>query len=349
MCSARVETAAFQILLNGRPLANNLSSAITAVEVSNQLNVPGMFSFTFNLMSPQGNWQGVDLETFKPGAKVEVQLGIGQPKSLIKGQIYAIDPSFGPYSSATVSGFDAMARLRFGNHTRDYENMDENQIAITAAKSSQVKVVTPGAAVALNAWVCQSEQSNYDFILGRCKLIHYELVVSGTDVQFRPSAEGLSPVKTLSFPLNLHSVSLQLRVRTEGSSVKAVSFDPLTNQQIVAQSNPNTTRVKMGGSETGYDFSSDFPSASMALADYSITRVEALQAYANAEYLKNVGGFIEGSAELAGDPSLVAGVNVRLKGLSQSFDGIYYVQGSTHRYDLDSGYRTSLTLKRSGA
>lgn len=349
MCSARVGTASFQILVNGKPLAMSLLSAVSAVEVSNQINVPGMFSFTFSLLSSLGNAPGAGLETFKPGAKVEVRMGADQPVSLIKGQIYSIDPSFSASSTATVSGFDAMAKLRFGNHTRDFPEMDESEIATMAAKSSQVKLVTPGKPVTLNNWVCQSEQTNYDFILSRAKLIHYELVVDGDNVVYRPSAEGSGPVKTLNFPGGLKRASLQLRVPTEGSSVQAVSFDPLTNKQVSAQSNPNTVRTKMGGAETGYQYGSDFPSSDIVVADYSITSVEALQALADAEYLKNVSRFIEGDAELHGDPSLAAGMNIRLKGLSQSFDGIYYIQSSTHRYELDSGYHTVLKLRRSGA
>jgi uncharacterized protein len=347
--SARAETGAFRLLLNRQPLPLSMQAAISSVEVANEINVPGMFSFKFNMLSQQSNWQGVDLDLFKPGDQVGVQMGLGQPRTLITAQIYAIEPNFADYSVATVSGFDVMAKLRFGNRTKVYKGMDENRIARDAASSSRVDLRTPGAPVTLNACVWQRQQTNYHFMLGRCALINYELVVEETSVVFRPSAEGLSPVKSLAFPRDIRRVDLRLRVPTEGSTVQMLGFDPATNQPISARSNPNTVRARMGGSESGYDFLDAFPDAAINVTDPTITKVQALQARANAEYMQNLNRFIEGELELEGDPDLNAGVNVRLTGLSRRFDGIYYVRSSRHYYDDASGYRTTLQLRRTGA
>jgi phage protein D len=346
---ASAETGAFQLLLNRKPLSSSLLAAVHSVEVSNEINVPGMFSFKFNMLSQQGNWQGADLDTFKPGDQVSIQMGLGQPKALISGQIYSIDPSFDAYSIATISGFDCMAKLRFGNHTKVYKGLSENQIAMQVAESSRVSISTPGTSIKLNAYVWQRQQDNYRFLLSRCVLINYELVVDDTTVVFRPSAEGLSPVKSLSFPRDVKTANLQLRIPTEGSDVKMLGFDPETNSVISAQSNPNTVRARMGGSESGYDFIDAFPSAAITVTDPSITTVEALQARANAEYMQNLSRFIEGDVELEGDATLVAGVNIRLNGLSQRFDGIYYVTSSKHSYDDSTGYHTRLQVRRTGA
>ncbi|WP_266168305.1 phage late control D family protein [Dyella subtropica] len=346
---ARAETAAFQLLLNGKPLPTSLLAAVHSVEVSNEINVPGMFSFKFNMLSQKGNWQGADLDTFKPGDKVSIQMGIGQPKPLITAQIYSIDPHFDAYSVATVSGFDTMAKLRFGNHTKMFKERNENQIATEVAESSRVRIETPGSPVTLNACVWQRQQTNYRFLLSRCELLNYELVVNDMTVLFRPSAEGLSPVKSLAFPRDLKRVSLRLRVPTEGSTVQMLGFDPATNKVVSAQSNPNLVRARMGGSESGYDFIDAFPSAAITVTDPTLTTVEALQARANAEFMQNLNRFIEGDAELEGDPTLVAGVNIRLTGLSQRFDGIYYIRSSKHSYDDSTGYHTTLQLRRTGA
>jgi phage protein D len=349
MAGATTETAAFQLLLNRKPLSMSMLASVESVEVANEINVPGTFSFKFNMLSQQGNWQGANLDVFKPGDQVSVQMGIGQPKTLINGQIYAVEPDFDQYSTATISGFDVMAKLRFGNHTRIFKGCDENRIAADVAASSKVSISTPGPPVTLNASVWQRQQTNYRFLLSRCELLNYELVVSDTTVLFRPSAAGLSPVRSLAFPRDIERVSLRLRVPTEGSTVQMLGFDPATNQVITAQSNPNTVRARMGGSEDGYEFIDAFPDAAITLTDPTITKVEALQARANAEYMENLYRFIEGELELEGDPSLVAGVNVRLTGLSQRFDGIYYVRSSRHRYQDSTGYHTTLQLRRTGA
>jgi hypothetical protein len=173
--------------------------------------------------------------------------------------------------------------------------------------------------------------------------------VDDTTVLFRPSAEGLSPVKSLAFPRDIRRVDLRLRVPTEGSTVQMLGFDPSTNQPISARSNPNTVRARMGGSESGYDFLDAFPDAAINVTDPTITKVQSLQARADAQYMQNLNRFIEGELELKGDPDLNAGVNVRLTGLSRRFDGIYYVRSSRHYYDDATGYRTTLQLRRTGA
>lgn len=346
---ARAETAAFQLLLNRKPLSSSMLAAVHSVEVSNEINVPGMFSFKFNMLSQQGNWQGADLDVFKPGDQVSIQMGMGQPKTLIAGRIFAIEPNFENYSVATISGFDVMANLRFGNHTKVFKGLSENQIAAQVAESSSVRINTPGAPITLNPYVWQRQQTNYGFLLSRCELIDYELLVDDTTVVFRPSAAGMSPVKALAFPRDLKRVNLRLRIPTEGSDVQMLGFDPGTNRVISAQSNPNTVRARMGGSESGYDFIEAFPSAAISVTDPTLSTVQALQARANAEYMQNLSRFIEGEVELEGDPALMAGVNIRLSGLSQRFDGIYYVRSSRHRYNDNSGYQTSLTVRRTGA
>ena len=92
-----------------------------------------------------------------------------------------------------------------------------------------------------------------------------------------------------------------------------------------------------------------FPDAAINVTDPTITKVQSLQARADAQYMQNLNRFIEGELELEGDPDLNAGVNVRLTGLSRRFDGIYYVRSSRHYYDDATGYRTTLQLRRSGA
>nr|WP_063573892.1 phage late control D family protein [Luteibacter rhizovicinus] len=347
--SAQAETGAFRLLLNRQPLPLSMQAAISSVEVSNEINVPGMFNFTFSMLSQLGNWQGADLDLFKPGDQVGVQMGLGQPRTVLTGQIYAIEPNFAEYSAATVSGFDAMAKLRFGNHSEIYSGIDENRIARKVADAARVDLSTPGPPVMLNETVWQRQQNNYHFLLGRCALINHELVVDGTTVVFRPSAEGLSPVKSLAFPRDIRRVDLRLRVPTEGSTVQVLSFDPATNKPISARSNPNTVRARMGGSESGFDFIGAFPDAAINITDPSLTKVQALQSRADAEYMQNLDRFIEGELELEGDPDLNAGVNVRLTGLSRRFDGIYYVRSSRHHYDDATGYRTTLQLRRTGA
>lgn len=344
-----VQTGDVSILREKSALSASVMATIASVDVQNEINMPAMFSFTMSMMSAGGNWQGANLDTFKPGDEITIKMGLNSLQTLIVGEITAIEPRFGVYSTATIRGFDRMYRLKFGNDTRVFENLSDNDIVSQVARAAGVAVNAQGTRTQINSYVQQRRQNNYQFLLKRSGQINHELIMDGTTLMFRPSAEGKSPVKTLTFPRDVDSVDLDLRIPTQGSSVTVRSFDPSSNQAISATSRSGGVQERMGGKENGYQMAGDFPDSAITLEQLSITSVEALQVVADAQYQANLDHFIEGSATLVGDPDLTAGVNVRLSGLSQRFDGVYYVTASTHSYDDTKGYNTSLRLRRTGA
>lgn len=345
----KVQTGAMSILREKSPLPMALVASIVTVEVQHEINLPAMFSFTMNMVSPSGNWQGANLDYFKPGDEITVKMGIDRLQTLIVGEITAIEPRFGDYSTATIRGFDRMHRLQFGTTTKVFENLSDNDIVTQVARSAGVAVSARGSGTEINVYVQQRQQNNYQFLLKRAAQINHELLMDGTTLIFRPSGEGKSPVKTLTFPRDLDSIDLDLRIPTQGSSVTVHSFDPGTNKPISATSRSGSVQERMGGRENGYQMAGDFPDSAVSIEQLSITSVEALQVVADAQYQANLNRFIEGSANLVGDPDLVAGSNVKLSGLSQRFDGIYYIVSSTHTYGDTQGYATDVRLRRSGA
>lgn len=349
MSSATLQTGSFNILLNGASLPSSTLAAIGDVRVEHEINVPGMFSFTLNMVGTNGNWQGVDLDTFAPGDDITILLGSRQLKRMIIGEITAIEPRFGDYSVATIRGFDRMYRLQFGTETRVFENLSDDAIVQQVARGAGLMVTTEGSTGTINTYVKQYRQSNYDFLLMRAGQIDYELTMNGTTLVFRPSAEGASPIRTLTFPKDVTTVDLDLRVPTAGSKVTVRGFNPETNEVLTAQSQGGTRRDLMGGTENGYQMAEDFPDSAITLERPDIADVKALQTIADARFQTDLSTFIEGGASLTGDPDIVAGVNLKLSGLSKRFDGIYYVTSSVHTYDDDRGYAVELKLRRSGA
>lgn len=344
-----VQTGAFKILKNRTELSASMVAAIQNVCVQDEINMPAMFSFTLSIMSSSGAWQDVDLDAFKPGDDITIFLGLdSHMQQLISGNITAIEPHFSQYSTATIRGFDRMYRLKFGTRTKTYSNLNDNDLVTQVAQSCGLTVKLGGNPPEINTYVLQNNLSNYDFLRQRCEQIDYELLMSGTTLLFRPSAEGGNPKRTLNYPKDLSDVSLNLRIPTMGDEVKVTGYDIESNQAITATASSGTASDSMGGQETGYQAASDFPDSSILLEQPNISNAEALQAVANAQYQRNLCSFIEGNASIVGDPVLVAGVNIKLTGLSTNFDGIYYITSSTHRFDNDNGYTTDIKLRRSG-
>jgi|GEM_PF-521374 len=347
----RVQTGAFNIIKNRSKLPMSILAAIHNVQITDELNVPTMFSFTLNMVSQTGSggFQEVDLDVFKPGDQITIFLGLDSLDQLVSGDITAIEPSYSTQSSsATIRGFDRMYRLKFGKQTRTYTALSDNDIVAEVAQSAGLVVKLNGSPGVINDYVLQNNISNYQFLLERCRQLNYEMMMDDTTLVFRPSAEGNSPVKNLNYPRDLSDVNLNLKLPTQGDQVTAVGYDIATNTVLKAVASSATPQDKMGGTETGYQAADDFPGSGITIPCPAISNPQALQAVADAQYQRNLKNFIDGDASLKGDSALVAGVNVKITGLSTRFDGIYYVYSSSHSYDDSSGYKTSIKIRRTG-
>jgi uncharacterized protein len=349
MATLSLQAGSFGILLNQAALPMPLVASIGDVEVQNEISVPGMFSFVLNKVSPSGGRQGANLDRFKPGDQITILLGLDKLQRLIEGEIAAIEPRFGEKSTAIIRGFDRMHRLQFGTWSRPFENLTDKQIAVEIAKAAKIDLLLGEEMMKPLEYVKQEEETNYHFLRKRCDAINFELIMEGTALWFRASAEGGSPIKTLTFPRDVSQVDLDLKVPTQGCKVTVTSLDPVTNKPIFAETSSGTVSDRMGGKQTGYDMAERFPESAVTVERLDLTTVEALQVAADARYQLELNRFIEATVTLVGDPELNAGVNIKLTGLSDRFDGIYYIISSTHSYDESTGYQTKIKLRRTGA
>ncbi|MFC5475561.1 phage late control D family protein [Paraherbaspirillum soli] len=343
-----VKTGSFRILKNNSALPMSVMAAIQSVRVEQEINVPTMFSFTLNSVASGGGWQDINLDLFKPGDQITVFLGLDMTQQMVNGEITAIEPHFGEYSSVTIHGFDRLYRLQFGTRSRTYRDMNDSEIVAQLARSAGLTVRPEGNPGLRVGYVLQNNLSDYDFLLGRCEQLNYELQMDDTTLVFRPSAAGASATKSLNYPDDAGEISLILRLPTMGQEVSVKGYDVTSNRVLTATVSSGTAQGKMGGKQSGYQLAQDFPTSAMQLERPNIDTPEALQQVAAAQYQRHLNQFIEGRTSVLGDPGLVAGVNVKLSGLSPRFNGIYYITASVHRYDVNDGYRTDLKLRRSG-
>ncbi|AMO95179.1 phage late control gene D family protein [Collimonas fungivorans] len=343
-----VQTGGFRILKNRSALPTSVIAAIQSVRVEDEINIPTMFSFTLNIVSSGGAWQDVNLDIFKPGDEITVFLGLDSLQQMVSAEITAIEPHFSDYSTATIRGFDRMYWLKFGTRTRTYLNLDDNEIVSQVARAAGLTVKLPGSPAMVNDYVLQNNSSDYDFLMRRCAQLNYELLMDDTTLVFRPSAEGESPVKTMNYPTDISDLKLSLKLPTMGKQVTVKGYDITSNKVLTAVASSGSSQDKMGGKESGYQLAQAFPDSDIQLERPDLSTPEALQAIANAQYKRNLNQFIEGSTSVLGDPDMVAGVNVKLSGLSQRFNGIYYITSSVHSYDVNEGYQTEFKLRRTG-
>lgn len=340
----------YAITINDTALSSELVAMTTDVRVESNLNLPTLFEIKLNIADFLTE---LDLLNIAPGDSVSISMGLTELQPLVVGRITELDINLNDEPVLLIRGYDDLYRLHFGLYTRAFYDSTDIQMAQTIARELELEMGMSEDALAETesisyAYVLQNNQSNYDFLRQRAALINYEMLIDQGKFWFRPSQEGLAPSKTLSYPENLLSVELNLRVLTQGSTVTALSWNMLTKETVQASTETATPQEYMQGETVGQTISLQFPAAPVQLAEVSTTAITGLETIAKAQYQRLLSYFIGGEVVCEGDPGLRAGTNLLLQGLGTRFSGLYYITETQHLYAEQEGYQTRLKVRRTG-
>ncbi|MFV1950660.1 MAG: phage late control D family protein [Nitrospinota bacterium] len=343
-----LSVANFRLYLNGSELTDDIMSAVKGVSLEDEIFLPAMFSIKLNIVDfINGTWRGIDLETFKPGDSIKVEMGMDSAIEMITGEITSLELTFGDFSFMEIRGYDRLHRLRFGTKRRSFKDMKDSDIASSIASeiglSSQVDDTGT-----VHPYIFQNNRSNYEFLLERAKRIGYEIIVDDKTFIFRKSQEDKAPELTLEYNIDLESFSLQLRTLTEGSEVEVRGWDVKNKNEITSTASSGSETTTMDGKESGYKLSEDaFGESSVAVLDEVVIDSTDADTIAKARYNTMLKEFITGEGRCGGNPDIRAGKTIEIKGIGERFSGTYYVISTVHSID-DEAYTTTFKVRKTG-
>lgn len=349
MIDQDVHSGAFSIKCNEQ----SINDAVDSVRVVQEICVPTMFEFVVPVQSMDNPWAAMTLDKFKPGYDVKIGLGRGVPTTMVTGSITTLWPELdthkGSRSKLTVVGFDRMDRLRFGKQTRTFAQQTDHSIVMEIARDAGLSVRTSGTPGKPHPYLLQNNESDYDFLCQRCAERNYELLMDGTTLEFRPSAEGVAGGPSLIYYKDFGRASLKLTVPRLGSSVTALGYDVRSGEVFKGNMLASDARQRMEGKYTGYEIAAGvLPRSDVVIPRPDMTILDSAQMFAEAQYARGISNFVEGTISVSsGNEKLVAGTSVQLSGLGGTFDGPYYIRKSEHIYSQGS-YKTDITVCRSG-
>lgn len=160
-----------------------------------------------------------------------------------------------------------------------------------------------------------AEQYGYIFKIAENNLVFY-------DVQ---SLKGAKPIQ-IFYKSDLTSISLREKTSQKYKSVQVSYYDPKKKKTLTASAK-NENVVK-----------GDTLKITARCSDKKQAILKAKAA------LNTADSKIEGSLELVGNPYLIAGSNIELKGIGH-FSGKYHVKQARHSFDRSSGYRTNCEVE----
>jgi uncharacterized protein involved in type VI secretion and phage assembly len=170
----------------------------------------------------------------------------------------------------------------------------------------------------------------------------YLVCADDRQIKFQPaSASAGSPV-TLTWQQELISFRPRMSGVQQPQSVEVRAWDPKSKQNVSGSasspettSQPGVTRAKV---------SNDLGGGTIAVTDRVADSMSEANAIARSTLQRLADSFYEADGQAWGNPALMAGVQVQIKGVGTQFGGTFTVTGSTHSYRGATGYRTSFQI-----
>jgi Bacteriophage probable baseplate hub protein len=350
----------FKVTVNGTKLKSDISGNIYQIVVTKGIDsVQDTCKLSITNAAPEMRWTHTDdARLFWIGGEMQVDLGYvdNLTRSMMTGTITGVNASFPasgvPTITVTCTGY--AQRLNQCKKTKTYTKKTDKQIAEQIGQDVGLEVQADETDIVYDH-VIQPNQTDYQFLMARADILHYELFVDDKTLHFRKAQDDSEPTYTFvwspakSFTVGSRTLPLKsftpdanaLNQQYTETCIRA--YDPKTKAATVNKSSndedaPNgvepgsAARKKITGPCQQTDVTK--PVGSLG---------EGQQA-ADAKKKKSAQQYVGGAAQTIGVPDLGPGVVVFLDGLGV-FRGNYYVTQVVHTIG-GNGYTTNFTVRR---
>lgn len=351
--SAKVDPLApnCDVLIDDRPLKIVPQSGLTRLEITQDLEAPGMVTLEFDDYwdLSKGAIDDSLIDLFELGGQVEVKLGYGQQsESVFIGDITGLEPEFsreGP-PRLVVRGHDFSHRLMRGTKTQTFTEMRDSDIVSQVARGAKLSVQASRTKEKLD-YVLQHNQTDLAFIRQRAARIGYEAIVEHKKLLFRPFKLKEKSTLTLhledlwEFSPRLSTLGLVDKVEVRGWNPSQKKPEVIGKAQVGDQQFAKLGRVS--GAKVAVK---EFGRATRQIINQTASSIPEAKAIAEGQLNLIALGYITGQGSCQGNSALRPGNLITIEGIGKQFSGDYYVTATTHRYSEEVGYETEFTVRR---
>jgi phage protein D len=346
----RAELPDLTVRVNGASLPPAAQSDLRSVIVQEDLQALSMFTLELRNWDDQTqriSWS--DSPLFAVGNEVEIWLGyVGDLHKVMVAEITSLEPAFTTEDPPLlmVRGYDHRHRLARGRKTRTFAQMKDSAIAGQIAREAGLRAQVDDTKVT-QAYVIQSNQSDWEFLQRRASLIGYEIFVRQKVLYFRSPASAAPAASRLTLGQDIEEFTPRLSTLNQADVVTVRGWDVKQKQPVVGamRAGPGP-----GGRVTGPAAARRaFGSASVAVLGQAASTKAAADPIAQGQFATMALSYVEGDVVAQGQPRLQAGTVVDIAGAGQTFSGAYYVTSVTHTVTSDHGYQTAFTVERNAA
>ena len=329
---------ALSVEVNGEPLAASDLDALEEVRVEQRLSLPAQCELTF------ANPEAAFTESVLAGHAQSLRLSIpGSPNPLFSGELTAVEQS---YESAHGSilrlrAYDLLHRLRKRQPVRVH-------VQTTVAELARELATDPGLIVQAEAdgpllkRLIQHRISDLDLLLDALEACGLFATLRGSVLHIL-SLDGFGEAITLTLGDQLLEARLTVNGDSACRSVAASAWD--LSRVELHQSTAATPRC--GRTATA----SAPPSSFAASGERQITAefaedLRQTEALAQADLDRRAAREVTLHGTAEGNPALMPGSRVALRGVSPSLTGEYVLTAVTHRIERSTGFISDLSSNR---
>lgn len=333
------------VKVDGVYLTTGIIQQLVELTVDTSFDVPDMFVMRFQ----DEEFELIDGTNFDLGKKVEVGFvdNLDQEVIIMEGEITGLEPQYDEdLTYLTVRGYDKRHRLTLGTKIRVFLKQTDSDMVRKIAGEAGIPVDIE-ATSDRHDYVCQHDQTDYEFIQERARLNGYEVGFKGDKLTFKKPVTNQSSI-TLKRGNELRTFTPRLSAANQVQSVVVKGWDPVTKKEVVGEASSSASNPTIGFGKNGGQAARTAFGVSGAKYIEVRYNVNQAQAQALAKSLLNDinAGFVEAEGMAFGDPSLKAGSKVKLEKLGARFSGTYVVTSATHTFTKD-GYDTWFRIEGS--
>ena len=323
------------IKVDGATLQPKILDHLLEVVVDQTMGMPSMFTIRLR----DNRLEFVDGSPFDLGKAVMISADNGNNTSveLIKGEVTALEPSFGggKHCELLVRGYDKSHRLFRETRTEAYIDKKDSDIAKTIAGNAGLGSNIDATTV-IYKHLYQSNQTDLAFLRERAWRIGYECFVADGTLYFRKQKTG-SAETTLEWGDGyLISFEPRMTVAEQVNEVLVSGWDPKSLKKILGKSNKTTYSATPYG--TGASKGKPFGNAKQIIVDQPVISESEAKQLAQARLDELNGTIVDATGLAFRSPEITAGKLLKLDKLGKRFSDTYMVTAACHRYNHQGLY-----------
>ncbi|GAA4095438.1 hypothetical protein [Actinomadura miaoliensis] len=352
-----VET--IKIEIDGREAAD-IYPDVTYVEVELDDELPGMFRLRLPmLLRPDGSWTFLDDERFRAWTPVVISVGLdGPPEEIISGHITHAKPTFDPDPTRCVLdvwGLDGSVLLDREDRLTAWPNRKDSDIATEIFGAYGLSSEVQDTEVVHDDAVSTIIQRETDWrFLGRlARRNGFECYVEGTTGHFRAPRLDRRPQALLAVHFGDETNVDRLSLEVNGMTPANVAMHQLERdtRQVLSVTVDSADERRLGatGPPAGPGAGPGSGPATLVLGQTVTTGAAEMTNLCRGIFQQQE-WFVTGGGEAAANELgavLKPRGTVTVKGIGETFSGVYLVSHVVHSFSED-GYVQRFEVKRNG-